>query len=134
MRKERRGLESARHVVRRRRIEACGSWEEMVEKVEEELDGRNWEVEEVDGVLLSLAVASEAFKRFRRRCGGSDVSKDDEGVVDGNVGSSAPARMGTVSCRLRNVVLAEKYSRRHVLTGFTIDLMESFLSVELLKL
>lgn len=58
MRKERRGLERARQVVRRRRREVVGREAERVERVEEELEGRNCWGEEETVV---------AFKRLRRR-------------------------------------------------------------------
>lgn len=60
MRKERRGFERARHVVRSRRRDVRGSLEDRVERVEEELEGRNSVAEEaVEGCW--------AFNRLRRR-------------------------------------------------------------------
>lgn len=60
MRKESRGLERERQVVRSRRRELVGREAESVERVEEELEGRNCWVAEV-------VVAVVDFKRLRRR-------------------------------------------------------------------
>ena len=84
MRKERRGLERARQVVRRRRREVVGREAERVDRVEEELEGRNcWggEEEEEEAVVV-------AFKRLRRRRGGSEVSVAGVEIVEIAGGSS----------------------------------------------
>ncbi len=64
IRKESRGLERARHVVRRRRRDAAGSVAEAVVKREGASGGRG---------TSAAAAAFSSFNRFLRRCGGSDV-------------------------------------------------------------
>ena len=63
MRKERRGLESERHVAASRRREVAGRVEERVDRSEAELEGRNFS-----------AAAASSFNLFRRLCGGSEDS------------------------------------------------------------
>ena len=64
MRKERRGLESERHVVRVRRREEVGRRVERVVRIEEELGGRKVDESEVGALAVGVW---RAFNRLRRR-------------------------------------------------------------------
>ena len=64
IRNERRGLDRARHIVRRRRIEAAGKEAEALVRREGASGGKG---------TSAAAAAASAFKRFLRRCGGSDI-------------------------------------------------------------
>lgn len=90
MRKERRGLESERHVVRSCRRERWGRVEDRAVRVEEELGGRKVEVGESEAV----EERASAFKRLRRRWGGSDVRGAVERLGGVDVGVVAASSSG----------------------------------------
>ena len=69
MRKDRRGFDNERQVVRRRRRELGGSVVDRVDRRDEASRG-------MDGSGSAVALAS-SFSRFRRRCGSSDGESED---------------------------------------------------------